>query len=432
MNLKEKLYKKILLKREELKELMLNDSQKVIGEVRVKNIVRGMRDLPALLSENSSLDPFTGIHYRDYPIDKLLEILPKNNNEQAYCEGVFYLLLTGELPKNEDIEYLKSEFIKRSKNIPQYVFKLIDTLPKETHAITQYISAITALQNESIFAKKYQEGIKKQDYWIYMYEDALNIISYAPYIASYIYRRKYNKEYKQELDLDWGANFLSLMGYNDRGFRNLIRLYLNIHAENESAALSTHTSHLVGSALSDIYLSYSAGISGLAGPLHGLANQEVLRWLLKLQEELKDNITEKNIEEFLLKTLKSGSVIPGYGHAVLKVTDPRFTVQRNFALKNFPEDKLVKLVNMIYKVAPKVLSNYNKKIKCPYPNIDAHSGVLLTHYGFKEFDFYTVMFAMARLLGISATLIWDRALLLPLERPEALSIKSIKEKIKNY
>ncbi|MFW5752327.1 MAG: citrate/2-methylcitrate synthase, partial [bacterium] len=181
------------------------------------------------------------------------------------------------------------------------------------------------------------------------------------------------------------------------------------------------TGHLVASSLSDIYLAISAMINGLAGPLHGLANQEVLRWLLDLNEKMEGKIpTEDEMKQFVWDTLNSGQVIPGYGHAVLRKTDPRYSIQRDFSLKHMPEDPLFKYVDMLYKVVPPILKEQGKA-KNPYPNVDAQSGVIQWHYGVREYDFYTILFGIGRAIGICANIIWDRALLYPLERPKSLT-----------
>lgn len=119
-----------------------------------------------------------------------------------------------------------------------------------------------------------------------------------------------------------------MLGYDNPEFIELMRLYLTIHSDHEGGNVSAHTTHLVGSALSDPYLSFAAGMNGLAGPLHGLANQEVLVWLQKLREQVGENPTDEKLKDFIWKTLKSGQVVPGYGHAVLRKTDPRYTCQR--------------------------------------------------------------------------------------------------------
>lgn len=113
---------------------------------------------------------------------------------------------------------------------------------------------------------------------------------------------------------------------------------------------TAHATHLVGSALSDPYLSYNAGMAGLAGPLHGLANQEVLRWMTSIQAELGDSPSKQQLKDYIWGTLKSGKVVPGFGHAVLRKTDPRYTCQRQFALKHMPEYPLFRLCSDLYEV----------------------------------------------------------------------------------
>merc|ERR1719268_128723 len=295
--------------------------------------------------------------------------------------------------------------------------------------MSQFSAAVTALNSESQFAKAYSAGTHKSKYWEYVYEDSLDLIAKLPTVAATIYRNLYrdgssigaidNKK-------DWSANFASMLGYNDPKFTELMRLYLTIHSDHEGGNVSAHTTHLVGSALSDPYLSFSAGMNGLAGPLHGLANQEVLLWVTKLRAEIGDDITEEQLKEFIWKTLKSGQVVPGYGHAVLRKTDPRYTCQREFALKHLPDDKLFKLVSQLYMLVPPILLETGK-VKNPWPNVDAHSGVLLQYYGMKEMNYYTVLFGVSRALGVTASLVWDRALGLPLERPKSMSTAGLKK-----
>jgi citrate synthase len=201
---------------------------------------------------------------------------------------------------------------------------------------------------------------------------------------------------------------------------------MTIHADHEGGNVSAHTTHLVGSALSDPYLAYAAGMNGLAGPLHGLANQEVIRWIFEMQESLNtDSPTKEEIAEYVKKTLSEGKVVPGYGHAVLRKTDPRFTAQMEFGKRYTPDDKLINTVWNIYEVVPPILQSLGK-IKNPWPNVDAHSGALLVHYGMVEYEFYTVLFAVSRALGVMASLIWDRALGLPIERPKSVTTELVK------
>ena len=218
-----------------------------------------------------------------------------------------------------------------------------------------------------------------------------------------------------------------MMGYEDESFKELMRLYMTIHADHEGGNVSAHTTHLVGSALSDPYLSLAAGMNGLACPLHGLANQEVIKWIFDMRSELKtEKPTKEQIAEYVQKTLTDGKVVPGYGHAVLRKTDPRFTAQMEFGKKHMPDDPLVQTVWNIYEVVPPILQSLGK-IKNPWPNVDAHSGALLVHYGLKEYEFYTVLFGVSRSLGVLASLIWDRALGLPIERPKSVTTEEVKK-----
>jgi citrate synthase len=221
-----------------------------------------------------------------------------------------------------------------------------------------------------------------------------------------------------------------MLGYKDEGFRELMRLYLTIHADHEGGNVSAHTTHLVGSALSDAYLSFAAGMNGLAGPLHGLANQEVIKWIFEMQKNLgTETPSNEQIKAYVEKTLSEGKVVPGYGHAVLRKTDPRFTAQAEFAKKHMSNDPLVRTVWNIYETVPTILGSIGK-IKNPWPNVDAHSGALLVHYGMKEYDYYTVLFGVSRALGVLSALIWDRALGFPLERPKSVTTQSVKNWLK--
>jgi citrate synthase len=297
--------------------------------------------------------------------------------------------------------------------------------------MSQFIAAIAALNSESKFAKAYGEGLHKSKYWEPAFEDSLDLIAKLPVVAAMIYNNLY-KDGKApapiDPDKDWSHNFTDMIGYKDPMFTELMRLYLTIHSDHEGGNVSAHATHLVGSALSDPYLSFAAGMCGLAGPLHGLANQEVLLFLQKVAQDigLEKALSDDQIKEYVWSLLKSGQVVPGYGHAVLRKTDPRYTCQREFALKHLPKDKMFKLVSQLYTVVPPILMETGK-VKNPWPNVDAHSGVLLQYYGMKEMNYYTVLFGISRALGVTASLVWDRALGLPLERPKSMSTEGLKK-----
>ncbi|MFN4285943.1 MAG: citrate (Si)-synthase, eukaryotic [Lacibacter sp.] len=427
--LKEKFKAKADAAAAEIKEILKEHGNKVIGEVQLAQIYQGMRGITGLVTETSLLDAKEGIRFRGYSIPELQEKLPKaKHGEQPLPEGLFYLMLTGDLPTPEDANYITDIWQRRS-HVPNHVFAAIDALPLSTHPMTMFVVGVMALQTESYFAKKYAEGLNKKDYWEPVFDDAMILLARLPRIAAYIYRRKYknNEHIHPNGLLDWAGNLAYMLGYEDHGFMELMRLYMTIHADHEGGNVSAHTTHLVGSALSDPYLAYAAGMNGLAGPLHGLANQEVIKWIFEMQEALQTNEpTKEQIAAYVKKTLSEGKVVPGYGHAVLRITDPRFTAQMEFGKKHMPDDKLVNTVWNIYEVVPPILESLGK-VKNPWPNVDAHSGALLVHYGMVEYEFYTVLFAVSRALGVLTSLIWDRALGLPIERPKSVTTQLVKD-----
>lgn len=349
--------------------------------------------------------------------------------EEPLPEGLFYLLLTGEIPTVEQVRQISQDWEDRAKRyaIPSYLKETIERLPKGLHAMSQLSMAVIALQEKSIFSQAYRQGaIRKDNMWDYAYEDVCNLIAILPQVAALIYRTKWGKQVGSNAGIsDWAGRFAGELGFTNPKFRELLRLYLTIHTDHEGGNVSAHAVKLVGSALSDPYLSFAAGINGLAGPLHGLANQEVLQWLTKLYAAVGDNPTDEQVAEYLWSTLRAGQVVPGFGHAVLRKTDPRYLCQREFALKHLPDDPLFRLTAQIFKISPAVLTEHGKT-KNPWPNVDAHSGVLLQHYGLVEQDYYTVLFAVSRAIGALSGLIWDRALGLPIERPKSLTTEAIK------
>ena len=411
-----------------IKDILKDHGSKKIGEVTLSQIYQGMRGITGLVSETSLLDAQEGIRFRGYSIPQLQQKLPKApNGTEPLPEGLFYLMLIGELPSEEQANHLTSLWQRRS-HVPNYVFDAIEALPVSSHPMTQFVVAIMALQTESNFWKRYDGGMNKKDYWDATFDDAMDLIARLPRVAAYIYRRKYkNGEHIHPNGLlDWAGNFAHMLGFEDESFKELMRLYMTIHADHEGGNVSAHTTHLVGSALSDPYLSFAAGMNGLAGPLHGLANQEVIKWIFEMREQLGVDLpTSEQIKTYVEKTLSEVKVVPGYGHAVLRKTDPRFTAQMEFGKKHMPNDPLVNTVWRVYETVPPILQSLGK-IKNPWPNVDAHSGALLVHYGLVEYEFYTVLFGVSRALGVLASLCWDRALGLPIERPKSVTTQQVK------
>ena len=427
--LKQKFIDKASALKAEIKSLLREHGSTKVDEVVLSQVFGGARGIKMMIWETSNLDPVEGIRFRGYSIPELKELLPtRPGGKEPLPEGLFWLMLVGEIPTEEEVKWVSRQWTNRS-NVPEHVFSVLDNLPVETHPMTQFGIAITALQTESCFARRYDEGIHKSEYWDPTYEDAMNLIARLPRIAAYIYRRTYfnGDHIPPDISLDWGGNFAHMLGIEANDFKSLMRLYMTIHADHEGGNASAHTVHLVGSTLSDPYLSFAAGMGALAGPLHGLANQEVIKFIFRMLDALGTSTPSKEqIADYVQTTLSRGQVIPGYGHAVLRQPDPRFMAQKAFAEDYLKDSDIVQVVWNLFEVVPPILESLGK-VKNPWPNVDAHSGALLVHYGLKQYSFYTVLFGVSRALGVMAALCWSRALGLPLERPKSVTTKWVKE-----
>ena len=404
-----------------LSKLRKEKGELALATITSDQVLGGMRGIKGTLALTSKLDGHSGIHFRGLTIPECREKLPKKAVEPL-PEGMIYLLMTGEVPSNEEAEDVRQELASRAV-IPEAVERLMASLPISMHPMTQLSIGVLALQSESEFLRQYRAGLAKADYWKPTYEDALNLIARIPRLAAIIYRRTYKdgSVSPSNSKLDLAANFAQMLGYTEDSFSELMRLYMILHCDLENSNASAHTTHMVGSALSDAYLAYSAGLNALAGPLHGLANQECLKFLLDLQASVGENPTSESVETYVKGIMQSGQLVPGYGHSVLRVTDPRYTCEMEFAQRVMPTDPLCRLVRLCSEVVPRLLTATGK-VKTPWPNVDAHSGALLYHYGLKEFDFYTVLFGVSRAIGTMCSLVWSRGLGLPMERPESVTL----------
>ncbi|KAK0450788.1 citrate synthase [Armillaria borealis] len=435
-SLKDAIKETIPAKQEQLKRIKAQHAGTTIGEVKVENVIGGMRGLKAMLWDSSVLDPEEGIRFHGLSIPDCQKQLPAApGGKEMIAESMLWLLLTGKVPSEAQTRALSRDFVERG-TLPAYVEKLIDSLPATLHPMTQLGMGVAALNHDSLFQASYEKGIKKSEYWEATLEDCLNLISRLPALAARIYRNVYNPGKPMESldkDLDLVGNYVRLLGFGDnQSLTEYLRLYIALHGDHEGGNASAHTAHLVGSTLSDPYLSYSAALFALAGPLHGLANQEVLRWQMAMQKEIGSDVTHDRIKEYLWKTLKSGQVVPGYGHGVLRNPDPRFIALQEFcdSKPELQDSPIIQLVKKTYEVAPGVLKEHGKT-KNPYPNVDATSGCVLYHYGLTQFKYYTVIFGVSRALGCITQLVWARALGLPLERPKSLSLDAIEKLAKS-
>lgn len=407
---------------------------KVLSDATVGAAFGGMRGTKGMICDTSVVEPDKGLIIRGRPLLDIMNLWP----EQTFC-----LLLTGEIydMDSDIIKDYQMEMDRRSQ-LPDYVYGVLESMAPDSHPMCMLNTGILVMERESSFRQMYDKGMKKEDYWVPTLDDSLNILAKLPALAAAVYRLRYNKGgyINWTPGLDWGANYANMLGINDPtgNFAKLMRLYLHFHCDHEGGNVSANTCHTVGSALSDAYYSVSAGLNGLAGPLHGLANQECLGWILEVMEKFGGAPSEEQIREMAFETLRSGKVIPGYGHAVLRVTDPRFTGFNKFGREFLPNDPVFQTVDRVFNVVPKVLEAFSeervKAGKNPianfWPNVDAGSGALLYHYGLTEFPYYTVLFSVSRAMGMLSQLVWNRAVGTALTRPKSVSMEWIRKNAK--
>ncbi|KAI5285261.1 hypothetical protein KEM54_000713 [Ascosphaera aggregata] len=436
--LKETLSSVIPAKRELFKQVKSRADAK-IGDLTVGHAIGGMRTLKCMTWESSVLDANEGIRFYGRTIKDCQKELPKGpQGTEMLPEAMFWLLLTGQVPTTQQVRDFSAELAVKS-NVPEHILTLFKSFPKEMHPMTKLSVAVAALNTQSSFAKAYAQGLSKAEFWRPTFDDGISLLAKIPRVAALVFAQsaaEIDRIGKVQLnpEQDWSYNFAELLGKGGKeneSFQDLLRLYLALHGDHEGGNVSAHTTHLVGSALSDPYLSYSAGLLGLAGPLHGLAAQEVLRWILDMQSKIGTKFTDQDVRDYLWTTIRSGQVVPGYGHGVLRKPDPRFQALMNFAAtrKDVLENPVFQLVRKTSEIAPGVLMEHGKT-KNPHPNVDAVSGVLFYHYGFTQPLYYTVTFGVSRALGPVAQLIWDRALGLPIERPKSVNLQGLLEMTK--
>ncbi len=416
--LKEKFASQIPGLRDEVRTLVKTRGDVVLSEATVAMAYGGMRGIKGMICDTSVVEPDQGLIIRGRPLGELTAKIP---------EEIFFLLVTGDLPNEEELADVKKELTARAKT-PSYVWDVLEAMPDDSHPMAMLSAAVISMQKESQFAKAYAAGVKKTEYWESTMEDSLNLLAVLPEIAAGIYRMRFKKGLRIAPDpnLDWGGNYARMLGVPDPEGKlaKLLRLYLTLHSDHEGGNVSAHVCHVVGSTLSDAYYAVSAGLNGLAGPLHGLANQECLNFVLGMMEKFGGTPTDEQATEYCWDNLNAGKVIPGYGHAVLRVTDPRYTAQLQFGKDNIPEDPVFQTVEKLFRLVPDILREHGKA-KNPWPNVDAGSGALVYHFGIREFSYYTVLFSVSRTMGMTSQLIVNRALGAPIERPKSVSTKWI-------
>jgi len=420
--LKQELRKQIPRVQNEIKQLIIDKGDEKISDVTVAQAFSGLRGIKAFVCDTSSVSADKGLIIRGIPLIEITHILP---------EEVFFLLLTGRLPNKDELADLKNDFSSHLE-VPDYVWRVLSEMPDDAHPMTLFNTGILAMQNESVFRKKYDDGMPKTEFWEAILEDGIRLLAKLPALGAGIYRMRFNKgdRIAPDPNQDWSGNFVHMIGLpDDTGdFHKLMQLYFMLHCDHEGGNVSAFASHTVASALSDPYYAVTAGLNGLAGPLHGLANQECLKFVLSVRDEFGGVPSEEELKKYCWDRLNNGRVIPGYGHAVLRCPDPRFTAFIKFGQEHIKDDDVFSIVDRLFNVVPDVLQEQGKA-KNPWPNVDAASGSLLYYYGLREFNFYTVLFSISRTMGMISQMVWERALGIPITRPKSVTTDWIRKTI---
>lgn len=411
---------------------------KILGEVTINHLFKGMRGVPTSYTPVSHVDPELGVVYRGKQLFEINTILPKiQESKVVSAEAMFWFLLTGKSPTENQLKsFVKDLHIYA--NVPHYVFNIIDALPRNSRPMTRLSTALVSLATTSSFQNLYDRGaVKKIDFWEYAFDDALSLVSNLAQIVAYIYRVHCKNEDPIEplYEIDTVGNLAHMMGFDNEGVADLLRLFVLTHADHSASNVSAHTAHTVGSALGNVYYIAGASMLGLAGPLHGRANEQSITWLLEMVKKAH----EKGLEEpdsnfikcYINDALDTGKVIPGYGHAALRVEDPRFTMFYRHCEERGYNTPLLRAVQNMYKILPNILKERGK-VSNPNPNIDAISGACLSSHGIVEHKFYTVLFGYSRLFGLIAQHIINRSIGQPIFRPKTISAHMLDQMIQEF
>lgn len=377
----------------------------VLFEIRKENLDTGLRGYPIGYCITSSVDPIKGLFYAGRSV---LEF------DQWEPENVMYLLYHGREGTEGEISTFSKDLITRASCSKELITS-IEQLPRKSHPMKLFIQAL-------LLAGTF-EGENQYR------EDCLNLIAKAPKIAATVinYHAGWGMAQPSRPELGYVENFTQMLNIPNMNFEKLnsaLKLFNILHYDHGGGNLSTFVGKAVASGLEDLYGSIVAAMCALAGPRHGKANQDCLIFVQGLVDELGENAKEEEVEAILRKKLANNELIYGFGHAVLRVEDPRATLLYEVAQRDYPNHPLVKMAHLLRKVGPKILKE-NPKISNPYPNVDAISGVLLSAAGFPYPEYYTILFGLSRLVGIARQIVYEREEArngkgLPIVRPKYL------------
>jgi citrate synthase len=361
--------------------------EEILFQITKENLETGLRGIPVGYCTTSTVHPEKGLFYVDYPIEEVAKWEP---------ERVIFLLFHGYDGKQGEVESFKQDLRGRA-SVSEEVRQHIRALPRKGHPMALYSAALLILG--------IVEG--RGDYQ----EDCLNLIAKIPEVTAITinHHAGWEMRAKGRPELGYMENFSQLLNPPavKPEFSKILKLFNILHYDHGGGNLSTFVGKAVASGLEDMYGSIAAAMNALAGPRHGGANQECLHFVSEMLETLGERATEKDVEKLIREKLGRKELIYGFGHAVLRVEDPRATLQYALAQEYYPSHPLVKMALMIRKVGVQVLKE-NPKITDPYPNVDAISGTLLTAAGFPYPDYYTVLFGLSRVVGIAIQIVYER------------------------
>jgi len=358
--------------------------EEVLFTIKKKHLNTGLRGFPVGTVRTSYVDENEGVFYVGYPIKELVEEEP---------EEVIFLLLYKRLPNRKELREFKREIRERAKNFPKEVIPHLQSLPKSAHPMSWLMAGIL-----------YLGMYGKQDNYE---EDGLNLIAWSNELIANIFRIRegWGEPIPYDENLDYIENFVNMLGVPSADKEILKRVLKNhyiLHFDHGGGNLSTFAGKVISSSLADVFTAIVGAMGGLSGEKHGGANQKALILIMRV-----GNPDKSHIRNFIEDLLNRGELIYGFGHETLRKEDPRAVIEYELAKELFPEDRLVKIALSMREVVPQVLA-ISGKIRNPYPNIDAVSGVLLHLAGLKKPEYYTVLFGWARIVGITAQIIDER------------------------
>ncbi len=360
----------------------------VLFTITRDNLETGLRGYPVGYCTTSSVHPVKGLFYRGKPIDQLANKEP---------EEVIYLLYYGKEPSSDELAQFKQELASRA-HLSTKLIDAIQKLPREGQAMKLFASALLLAGMLEC----------EQDYE----KDCLNLIARIPEIVACVinHHAGWKGEHVSKPELGYIENFVSMLHVPNKRSDELVRvmkLFNILHYDHGGGNLSTFVGKAVASGLEDIYGCMASAICALSGPRHGKANQDCLEFVEEILKEVGDNAQASQIEGILRGKLAKNELIFGFGHAVLRVEDPRATIFYDVAKKYYSQEPIVKIAMFLRETGPKVLGE-NPKISNPYPNVDAISGVVLTAAGFGFADYIAVLFGMSRVVGIARQIVYER------------------------